>query len=80
MTTALKLRDSDVLPVVNVQHDFCPGGQLAVPRGDEVVARINQAARRFRHVVLTQDWHPRGHLSFASSHAGTPAARASRRS
>jgi nicotinamidase/pyrazinamidase len=70
MTTALKPRDSDVLLVVDIQHDFCPGGQLPVPRGDEVVTRINQAARRFRHVVLTQDWHPRGHLSFASSHPG----------
>jgi nicotinamidase/pyrazinamidase len=60
--------NSDVLVVVDVQNDFCPGGALAVPRGDEVLPVVNGLARRFRHVVLTQDWHPRGHLSFASSH------------
>lgn len=57
------------LVVVDVQNDFCPGGTLAVPGGDEVVPLINSLARRFAHVVLTQDWHPRGHISFASSHA-----------
>ncbi len=62
--------DSDVLIVVDVQNDFCPGGALAVPRGDEVVPMINRLAARFRHVVLTQDWHPPGHFSFASSHPG----------
>jgi nicotinamidase/pyrazinamidase len=62
--------DSDVLIVVDVQNDFCPGGALAVPRGDEVVPVVNGLATRFRNVVLTQDWHPRGHLSFASSHPG----------
>jgi nicotinamidase/pyrazinamidase len=62
--------DSDVLIVVDVQNDFCPGGALAVPRGDEVVPIVNGLATRFRNVVLTQDWHPRGHLSFASSHPG----------
>jgi nicotinamidase/pyrazinamidase len=62
--------DNDVLIVVDVQNDFCPGGALAVPRGDEVVAVVNGLAARFRNVVLTQDWHPRGHLSFASSHPG----------
>jgi nicotinamidase/pyrazinamidase len=61
---------SDVLIVVDVQNDFCPGGDLAVPRGDEVVAPINDIAQRFQHVILTQDWHPTGHLSFASSHPG----------
>lgn len=60
--------DKDVLIVVDVQNDFCPGGALAVPRGDEVVPVVNGLAKRFRNVVLTQDWHPRGHLSFASSH------------
>lgn len=53
-----------------MQNDFCPGGRLAVPKGDEVVPVINAIARRFTHVVLTQDWHPEGHSSFASSHAG----------
>ena len=62
--------DHDVLIVVDIQNDFCPGGALAVPRGDEVVPIVNRLAARFRHVVLTQDWHPRGHSSFASSHRG----------
>src|SRR5262245_282678 len=66
----MKVGDSDVLLVVDVQNDFCPGGNLAVPRGDEVVPVINALARRFQHVVLTQDWHPAGHQSFASSHPG----------
>ncbi len=60
----------DALLVIDVQHDFCPGGALAVPGGDEVVPVINDLARQFDHVLLTQDWHPRGHLSFASSHRG----------
>ncbi len=64
------ISDRDVLLAVDVQNDFCPGGNLAVPRGDEVVPLINRVAGRFAHVVLTQDWHPRGHQSFASSHPG----------
>jgi nicotinamidase/pyrazinamidase len=60
----------DVLLVIDVQNDFCPGGALAVPEGDAVVPGINRLARDFRHVVLTQDWHPAGHASFASAHAG----------
>jgi nicotinamidase/pyrazinamidase len=56
--------------VVDVQNDFCPGGALAVPQGDEVVPVANRLAERFDLVVLTQDWHPPGHASFASSHAG----------
>ena len=66
----ITIGDGDVLLVVDVQNDFCPGGNLAVPDGDKVVPVINAPARRFRHVVLTQDWHPAGHQSFASSHAG----------
>lgn len=58
------------LIVVDVQNDFCPGGSLAVARGDEVVSVINALARRFANVVLTQDWHPAGHSSFAASHPG----------
>src|SRR6478672_2388580 len=65
-----KITDRDVLLVVDVQNDFCPGGNLAVPHGDEVVPLINQLAARFAHVVLTQDWHPAAHQSFASSHPG----------
>ena len=61
---------ADVLIVVDVQYDFLPGGALAVPDGFAVIAPINALARRFRHVVLTQDWHPPGHASFASSHPG----------
>ena len=60
----------DLLLVIDVQNDFCPGGGLAVPDGDGVVPVINQLAADFAHVVLTQDWHPAGHSSFASSHAG----------
>jgi nicotinamidase/pyrazinamidase len=73
MTDIVKAGDEDVLIVVDVQNDFCPGGALAVPRGDEVVAVINRLAAKFRHVVLTQDWHPRGHFSFASTHPGKAA-------
>ncbi len=70
MNEGAKFADDDVLIVVDIQNDFCPGGALAVPRGDEVVPIINSLAARFRNVVLTQDWHPRGHLSFASTHPG----------
>jgi nicotinamidase/pyrazinamidase len=70
MTQGLSLSDSDVLLVVDVQNDFCPNGALAVPRGHEVVPLINRIAAGFAHVVLTQDWHPRGHLSFATTHPG----------
>jgi nicotinamidase/pyrazinamidase len=70
MNDVAKFGDDDVLVVVDVQNDFCPGGALAVPLGDDVIAIVNHLAARFRNVVLTQDWHPRGHLSFASSHPG----------
>ena len=63
--------ERDVLLVIDVQNSFVPGGSLAVPRGEEIVPLINALARRFKHVVLTQDWHPPGHISFASSHPGT---------
>jgi nicotinamidase/pyrazinamidase len=59
-----------VLIVVDVQNDFLPGGALAVPGGDEIISAVNRLARRFENVVLTQDWHPAGHVSFAASHAG----------
>jgi nicotinamidase/pyrazinamidase len=70
MTSTITLGEDDVLIVVDIQNDFCPGGALAVPRGDEIVTTVNRLAGRFRNVVLTQDWHPRGHFSFASSHPG----------
>ena len=63
--------ERDVLLVVDVQNDFCPGGALAVPGGDEIVPTVNRLARDFTHVVLTQDWHPPGHSSFASAHLGS---------
>lgn len=59
-----------VLLVMDVQNDFLPGGALAVPRGDEVVPVVNRLAARFANVIVTQDWHPAGHISFASRHAG----------
>ncbi len=58
------------LIVIDVQNDFCPGGALAVPNGDEIVAPINAMMPDFDAVILTQDWHPAGHSSFASSHLG----------
>jgi nicotinamidase/pyrazinamidase len=62
--------ERDLLLVIDVQNDFCPGGALAVPDGDAVVPVINTLSKRFRHAALTQDWHPLGHQSFASTHAG----------
>ncbi len=70
MTERINPKDDDLLLVIDVQNDFCNGGALAVPDGEAVVPVINELAGRFGHVVLTQDWHPGGHLSFASSHAG----------
>lgn len=66
----IRTNNRDVLVVVDIQNDFCPGGSLSVPRGHEVVPLINRLAERFPHVVLTQDWHPPDHLSFASAHLG----------
>ena len=66
----MEITPEDVLVVVDVQNDFCPGGALAVPRGERVIGPIHRAARRFDHVALTQDWHPPGHLSFATRHHG----------
>jgi nicotinamidase-related amidase len=67
----LTIGDRDVFLAVDLQNDFCPGGNLAVPRGNEVVPLINRLATKFQHVVLTQDWHPRDHQSFASSHGSS---------
>jgi nicotinamidase/pyrazinamidase len=69
----MKRNDRDVLFIVDVQNDFCPGGALAVPRGDQIVPAVNRLAAEFAHVILTQDWHPHGHASFASSHPGKQA-------
>lgn len=64
------MHDADALLIIDVQRDFCPGGRLAVPGGDAVVPEINRLAASFEHVILTQDWHPADHTSFASNHAG----------
>jgi nicotinamidase/pyrazinamidase len=66
----MQITANDVLVVIDVQNDFCPGGALAVAEGDAVIEVIHRVAPRFEHVILTQDWHPVGHSSFASSHAG----------
>jgi nicotinamidase/pyrazinamidase len=66
----MRIRSEDVLVVVDVQNDFCPGGALAVPDGDAVIPVIHEIAPRFEHIVLTQDWHPPGHRSFAAAHVG----------
>ena len=58
------------LLVIDVQNDFCPGGALAVPGGDEIVPKINALMTDFKEIILTQDWHPAGHSSFASEHPG----------
>jgi len=69
-TSKIEPGAGDALIVVDVQNDFCPGGRLAVQRGDEVVPVVNALATRFENIVLTQDWHPAGHQSFATSHPG----------
>ena len=66
----MKRDDREVLLIVDVQNDFCPGGALPVPQGDDIVPVVNRLGREFAHVILTQDWHPRGHASFASSRPG----------
>ena len=68
MTEAVYPDNHSALLVVDVQNDFCPGGALAVPEGDAVVPVINRVAASFAHIVITQDWHPPRHVSFASSH------------
>ncbi|NUQ27766.1 MAG: bifunctional nicotinamidase/pyrazinamidase [Acidobacteriaceae bacterium] len=68
---AFALSSTDALVIIDLQNDFCPGGALAVERGDEIVPLINLLQQRFGHVILTQDWHPAGHISFATSHPGT---------
>ncbi|MGA3227043.1 MAG: bifunctional nicotinamidase/pyrazinamidase [Acidobacteriaceae bacterium] len=67
---AIELTDRDVLLVIDVQNDFCDGGALPVPGGQEVVPVIHRIAPAFSHVILTQDWHPQDHHSFASNHPG----------
>jgi nicotinamidase/pyrazinamidase len=66
----MKLLPTDALLLIDLQPDFMPGGALAVAGGDEILPLINSLAMKFEHVILTQDWHPQGHISFASTHAG----------
>ena len=70
MPERMELRETDILLAVDVQNDFCSDGALAVAGGEAVVAPINRLGAHFPHVALTQDWHPPGHFSFASSHPG----------
>jgi nicotinamidase/pyrazinamidase len=64
----MQITPQDVLIVIDVQNDFCPGGQLAVAGGDSVIEPIHKIAPHFQHILLTQDWHPANHSSFASAH------------
>ncbi len=66
----MQITAQDVLLVVDIQNDFCPGGALAVADGDAVIAPIHRIASRFEHILLTQDWHPTHHSSFAAHHPG----------
>jgi nicotinamidase/pyrazinamidase len=66
----MRLTPNDLLLVVDMQNDFCPGGRLAVAGGDEIIPVIHKIAPLFEHIVLTQDWHPPNHQSFASAHPG----------
>ncbi|HXW20558.1 MAG TPA: bifunctional nicotinamidase/pyrazinamidase [Roseiarcus sp.] len=70
MDDRLKPRAADILLLIDLQYDFMPGGALAVAEGDAIVPLVNRLAVIFQHVAFTQDWHPRGHVSFASSHPG----------
>lgn len=66
----MQISPRSALLVIDVQNDFTPGGQLAVPEGDQIVGLINRLAGHFKQVIIAQDWHPAGHASFASSHPG----------
>jgi nicotinamidase/pyrazinamidase len=66
----MQITPQDVLIIVDMQNDFCPGGALAVADGDAVIDVIHRVAPQFMHIVMTQDWHPAGHSSFASAHGG----------
>jgi nicotinamidase/pyrazinamidase len=70
LRTRIQIAAEDVLIVIDVQNDFCPGGALAVAEGNAVLSPIHKIAPHFQHIVLTQDWHTPGHTSFASSHLG----------
>ena len=64
----IKINQNDALIIIDVQNDFCPNGALAVPNGDQIIEPINKTIPLFKHIILSQDWHPRDHKSFASNH------------
>jgi nicotinamidase/pyrazinamidase len=66
----ISLQPTDALLVIDIQNDFCPGGALAVEDGDTIIPLVNHLAVHFPHTILTQDWHPSGHISFATTHPG----------
>jgi nicotinamidase/pyrazinamidase len=68
----ITLQPTDALLVIDIQNDFMPGGALAVAEGDAIVPLVNVLAQKFAHVILTQDWHPPQHISFATAHARQP--------
>lgn len=68
MLDNLQITKKDALIVVDIQNDFCPGGALAVNEGDQIIPLVNELAKQFDTVIITQDWHPKGHISFASTH------------
>jgi nicotinamidase/pyrazinamidase len=70
--SVIAIDDNDILLAIDLQADFMPGGALAVDEGDSIVPVVNALIRDFRHVVVTQDWHPPGHASFASTHDAEP--------
>lgn len=70
MTKKWSIVAGDILLVVDIQNDFCTNGSLPVPHGEDIISPVNRIAKCFEHVALTQDWHPRGHHSFASAHPG----------
>lgn len=70
MATTFRVGPSDALVIVDLQNDFCPGGAVGIPGGDAIVPVVNRLTERFARVAAAQDWHPAGHVSFASAHAG----------
>lgn len=64
------METNKALIIIDVQNDFCPGGALAVPEGDKIIPIINKLSNKFKKVIATQDWHPKGHMSFAVNHPG----------
>jgi len=64
------MKKNSALIIIDLQNDFCPGGALAVPEGDEIIPVVNKLSGKFKRVIATQDWHPTDHMSFAVNHPG----------